>query len=83
MRQRWFRAKTYGWGWYPATWQGWAVLAFYVLGMVLSFYRIDSASPSTSDTLIDFVPRFVLATLVLLGVCWLSGEKPRWRWGNK
>ena len=28
----WFPARRYGWGWgLPATWQGWLVLAGYVL----------------------------------------------------
>lgn len=26
----WFRAKRYGWGWRPVTWQGWAVVAVWV-----------------------------------------------------
>lgn len=21
----WFKAKNYGWGWYPVTWEGWTV----------------------------------------------------------
>ncbi len=26
----WFKAKNYGWGWYPATWQGWLILAGFI-----------------------------------------------------
>jgi predicted GH43/DUF377 family glycosyl hydrolase len=32
----WFRAKEYGWGWYPATWEGWLVLHH---GLLSSTYR--------------------------------------------
>jgi uncharacterized membrane protein len=25
---------------------------------------------------------FALLTAVLIAICWLKGEPPRWRWGN-
>lgn len=77
----WFKAKLYGWGWVPATWQGWAVLLLFVLLMVLDFLRIDAGSHSASDTLVAFVPQTFLLAFLLLLVCYAKGEKPRWQWG--
>jgi len=37
----WFRRKLYGWGWTPATWQGWLTLLIFILIIPLNFYRID------------------------------------------
>ena len=79
----WFKAKGYGWGWTPASWEGWLVLAAYAALLVRIFWDIDRVSHSASDTLIDFAPRFLLVTAVLYWICWVKGEKPRWRWGNK
>jgi hypothetical protein len=32
--QNWFPAKRYGWGWGPpTTWQGWLLLALYIIGV--------------------------------------------------
>ncbi|HLC66304.1 hypothetical protein A2635_03620 [Candidatus Peribacteria bacterium RIFCSPHIGHO2_01_FULL_51_9] len=79
----WFKAKQYGWGWYPATWQGWLVTLAAVAGYVWTFRNIDQASHSVSDTLIGMVVPFLIITGLLLLVCFVMGEKPRWRWGGK
>ena len=74
----WFPAKRYGWGWgLPATWQGWLVLAVFgvliVVGVVLF-------PPTTERNL--FVGYVVELSTVLVIVCWITGEPPRWRWGR-
>ena len=75
--QPWFRAKKYGWGWsWPLTWQGWLVIAVY--GALVAF----GAWRFTQTHAMAFVPAFALLTLALLGICWATGERPRWRWGN-
>lgn len=81
-RKVWFRAKEYGWGWYPSSWQGWLTLAIFVGINVYIFVEIDSRSHSGSDSLISYVIPFVVSLALLLLVCFLKGEKPRWRWGK-
>ena len=73
----------YGFGWYPATWEGWLVLAAYVIFLVWDFVRIDAHSHSNSDTIRPFVIHAVIAAAVLIAVCYATGESPRWQWGNK
>lgn len=82
MEKKWFKAKKYGWGWYPATWQGWLVMAVFIFILVLNFRDIDSNSHSASDTLLNFIPDTIILVLALIIVCWLTGEKPGWRWGD-
>lgn len=72
----WFKRKTYGWGWMPATWQGWICIFVFVVLVTLNFYRIDSASHSASDTLINFVPETAVLAAILVLICWKTGEKP-------
>ncbi len=75
----WFPAKTYGWGWgLPATWEGWVVLAAFVALMVASAILFPPGNAPAPF----FVAVAVLSTL-LLAICWLTGEPPRWRWGKK
>lgn len=81
----WFRAKRDGWGWTPATWQGWAVTGIYaalVAGWVGYYF-------STHEALrlgwhFDFAALWpvAVASAVLLAVCWLKGERPHWHWGE-
>lgn len=76
---QWFKADSRGFGWSPATWQGWLILITYIVFLVGMFLKIDSASHSGSDTLIGMVVPFLFATSVLYGLCMLFGEKPSWR----
>jgi hypothetical protein len=78
----WFRRKLYGWGWTPATWQGWATIALFLLLLIANAYRIDSASHSASDTLRPFLIHTFLMVLALIAVCYKTGESPRWQWGE-
>ncbi len=84
MRQYWFRRKLYGWGWTPATWQGWTILvvwlALFVLGEIVFMQQLK-----TDQSLIVFGIFFmyVLVLVVsLMAVCYKTGEKPRWQWGK-
>jgi hypothetical protein len=84
MRKPWFRAKKYGWGWgLPLTWQGWIVLIVYSVFIVWDFIRIDASSHSASDTIRPFLIDVVIASCVLILIAALTGEKPKWRWGEK
>ncbi len=77
----WFKAKRYGYGWYPATWQGWLVILIYIVLITLDALRIDALSHSVSDTLINWIPDTALLTALLIAICYWKGEPPRWRWG--
>ncbi len=82
MKHEWFKAKQYGWGWYPSTWQGWVILLDWLAICILLFLKIDKNSHSVSDTLISFFIPFILLIILLIFICWGTGERPRWRWGN-
>ncbi len=75
----WFPAKRYGWGWgLPSVWQGWAVLGvFFVLLVAGSVVLL----PTRGSTI--FIAYSALLCLLLVAVCWLKGEPPRWRWGDR
>lgn len=78
-RRYWFRAKQHGWGWgLPLNWQGWVVfVAFFLLVIAGALVLLPTYGPAV------FVPYTVLLVLILVGVCWRTGEPPRWRWGKK
>ena len=83
MRRLWFKAKRYGWGWTPCTWQGWLILAAFVALFTETFLVVDAHSHSGSDTLIAFVPLAFFYTFILILICYRTGEKPRRRWGGE
>lgn len=78
----WFKAKQYGYGWYPATWQGWLVmLAYFMLLFGAMGILLNKQASSVTNTYI-FVGITVVLTAALLGVCYRTGEPLRWRWGK-
>lgn len=78
-RDIWFPARRYGWGWgVPCAWQGWAAIGAYFVLLVIGVATID---PERQRPL--FMGWMIGWSMALIGVCWIKGERPRWRWGGR
>lgn len=74
----WFPAKRYGWGWGPPNcWQGWAVL---LVWFMIVFAALRTFSREHAMAYLFFL---VVMTGLLLVICYLKGEPPAWRWGDR
>lgn len=82
-KKLWFKAKCFGWGWRPVTWQGWAIIAMYVFALTANFIFVNNHVDSNSDFLIQFFPQTYILTIFLIIICYATGEKPSWHWGFK
>ena len=82
-KKYWFKAKNYGWGWRPSSWEGWAVLVIFIITVVANFQRINSRSHSVSDNLLNSLSQTFIFTIILIAICMATGEKPEWRWKGK
>lgn len=78
-RKIWFPAKRYGWGWgLPVAWQGWLVLASYVVLLLAGkFYLLSS------HHVLGFVVYVLILTMILVVICRYKGEPAKWRWGGQ
>ncbi|MBR8458080.1 hypothetical protein [Burkholderia dolosa] len=77
-RKIWFPAKRYGWGWgLPVAWQGWLALLLFAIGIAASTWL---APPQRAP--FAYGACLVVLVALLMAVCWIKGEKPRWRWGD-
>lgn len=76
----WFKAKTYGYGWYPATWQGWLILLAYFVILVSLIYIFETDIEKYLT--FYFIAVFVLTGL-LIYISYKKGEPAKWRWGKK
>jgi hypothetical protein len=82
-KKYWFRTKTYGWGWTPCSWQGWAITLLYIALVAVDGYNISYPGIVPSrDELISFYLCLTVSTIGLLWIVYRTGEKPRWRWGK-
>jgi hypothetical protein len=78
MPRYWFPAKRYGWGWGPpTTWEGWAALAVFVGLIVVGAFLFPP-----NRALPRYLGYVLVLAIALIGLCWLKGEPPRWRWGD-
>jgi len=74
----WFPAKRYGWGWGPPNcWQGWAVY-----GVWLALLIAGAIFLMANHHLVLYVTYTIVLGIALFVICYLKGEKPRWRWGK-
>jgi hypothetical protein len=81
----WFHARSYGWGWTPATVQGWLVTAAFLVAVIIDATVLIGRTRTGGDIRSAMITFYLwLAGLVaaLVAVCWLTGERPRWRWGK-
>lgn len=84
MERYWFKAKRYGFGWYPASWEGWIVMLVWLIAFVRLVLLFMRHMRTTGDirNLYWYLPLAILITGALMYIAWLKGEPPRWRWGG-
>tara|TARA_B100000508_G_scaffold31981_1_gene24604 strand:- start:40395 stop:40691 length:297 start_codon:yes stop_codon:yes gene_type:complete len=76
----WFKRKLYGWGWTPATKQGWFLMLGYILLVLGVVVYVENNPGSLSGE--QTAAALVLVTVLFLAIVWRTGEPPRWQWGK-
>lgn len=76
----WFKRKSFGWGWQPASIEGWIVTTLFI-GALLYIGLTKGQDP-------DVTPQEILMpvgtlVIVLILICYKTGERPRWQWSIK
>lgn len=79
----WFKAKNYGYGWYPVTWEGWLVTILFVLFITFRANKVSQMFDTDSSFIFRYFFEILFSIIPLLVICYLKGEKPEWRWGKK
>ena len=73
MEKPWFKRKTYGFGWTPATKEGWIVT---ITAVLLILTSITKTNPFLGTIYV------ILIVAALIAICYQTGEKPAWQWGK-
>lgn len=83
-QQYWFKRKIWGFGWVPATWQGWAATVVYGVLVFAGVHFREEAIPGNPDSgsnfLVSGLPLLLLTALFIF-IVYKTGEKPKWQWG--
>lgn len=81
----WFKRKLFGFGWTPATWQGWLITLVYlvvVLALALILTLTVDENSSGREIMFTFFLPLVFITTLFIRIAYKKGEKPRWQWGS-
>ena len=77
----WFRGKKHGKGWgLPTGKEGWLVVISYLLLVFLMTIQLNTKP--TPNAVGIYAIQVILATILLFVICYASGEKPNWKWGE-
>lgn len=76
----WFKRRLFGWGWTPATREGWFLTIGFLLAILFLATRVDESSTDEEALKLVVLPLFALTAVFLL-IVYKKGEKPRWTWG--
>ena len=76
MTKLWFKAKEYGYGWYPVTWEGWIIILISIILILMN------AVLFVEKNIFIYFANLIIIVGALLVICYNTGEKARWRWGK-
>lgn len=77
----WFKAKEYGWGWYPCSWEG--VLTLFMFVTIYVILLVHIINQNKIFNIISGAVIIFILLIIFIFVCYKKGEKPAWRWHGK
>lgn len=83
MTRYWFKRRRFGFGWTPATREGWLTLGLYlaaVLGGAIVLGAFTTDPPGW--TVAVYLLIVLVLTIVFFAIAISKGPKPKWRWGR-
>lgn len=85
MSKIWFRAKDYGWGWVPIAWEGWLVIAAFIVLAAGGSFLIQhwKRTGGAQAAMLLHLAWIALLIAGLIAICYAKGERPEWRWGPR
>ncbi|HEY1041574.1 MAG TPA: hypothetical protein VGE63_02515 [Candidatus Paceibacterota bacterium] len=80
MKKKWFKLKEYGYGWKPASWEGWLTVSIYLILIIGLGLAVNPQEQKELGIL--FILPVIILTTTLITIAYKTGGKPEWRWGT-
>lgn len=83
-KKYWFQPKTYGYGLFPISWEGWVMTLIFVGLIMVSAYtnNIFTDVPSSQNVWRFLFDLFILSCLLLIFAKDRTDGEIRWNWGK-
>lgn len=78
----WFRRKKYGYGWVPATWEGWLCIGLFIASVIISTIAIAQLDINEQQKTGWQILTTTCCAMLLVYVSYKKGEPARWSWGD-
>lgn len=78
----WFKRRRYGYGWIPATWQGWTTLLIF-LAIIIGNAAVITVHKPSDEPLWQYSIIFITSIFALIVIATVKGPTPKWRWGKR
>lgn len=75
----WFKRKVFGWGWAPATKEGWLLTLGFVAIILFLAFRLEETATNNVVFKQLLLPLIGLVILFIF-ISYKKGEKPKWMW---
>ena len=82
MAEKWFARKRFGFGWNPVSLEGWVAFGVYLVGIIVAPVTL-LAPPITLVKVIGFGIAMLVWSSLMIRLCIVKGEAPRWQWGRR
>lgn len=82
-KEIWFKEKKYGWGWTPATWQGWLATILYMALIIGPVFLFTNDLERFANYTWEYVAYTCVLSAAFIFLCYKKGVKPQWHWGDK
>jgi hypothetical protein len=76
----WFKRRLYGWGWVPVSWKGWLITLIFIVVLLFNGLYLASLGEPSGGNLVFFFGSIIISVIILIGICYKTGEKPKWTW---
>jgi uncharacterized membrane protein (DUF485 family) len=76
-KEYWFKRKRYGWGWVPATIEGWLVVGVFVVLIAFGSSLMNGSNAAAG------IACWVIGVGILIWATFTRSPAAKWRWGWK
>jgi len=66
----------------PVSWEGWVTTLGFMALLIASSFVVQYFTHSDKQFVTVHITVTIILVVLLVGICYKTGERPKWRWGG-